>query len=91
MKEQSYRDLVKERIFTEMNGLETEEEALAFAEYAVDRLGSSFSAAQAKTLTEPLAKMLYRETHSIYGHDVFDYPLLEANRDASRILEVSVS
>ena len=90
MNEQSYPELVKNQIFAEMNGLETEAEALAFAEYAVAHLGGSFSAAQAKDLVHPLAEMLYRETHSIYGHNVFDYPLEDAIRDACRIMGVQV-
>lgn len=86
----SYECHVKSGIFRMFNGVETEVEAIVFTNYAIRKLKSShdpeFSRETSAAFVAPLAEMLYRETHSIYGSQVLDYPMEKAVEDATNIL-----
>lgn len=92
MKQVDFEKQVQERIFEEFNGLETTEEAAAFAEFAVFKLKQmrqkELTSSIAPEFVKDLSLLLHTETHSIYGSGVFDYPMEEATKDANRILGI---
>lgn len=87
----SYESQVKNSIFQVFNGVETEVEAMVFANYAMRKLKESqnpkFSKETSAAFINLLAEMLHREMHSIYGSQVFDYSLDTAVTDAKICLQ----
>ena len=87
----SYESQVKNNIFQVFNGVETEVEAMVFANYAMRKLKESqdpkFSRETSAAFINILAEMLHREMHSIYGSQVFDYSIDTAVTDAKICLQ----
>lgn len=87
----SYESQVKNSIFQVFNGVETEVEAMVFANYAMRQLKESqnpkFSRETSTAFINLLAEMLHREMHSIYGSQVIDYSLDTAVTDAKICLQ----
>lgn len=86
----TYEERIRANIISEFDGLETQEEAVRFANYAITALkstiGDPLTLDKAEQYVPPLAHLLHKETHSIYGSGVFDYPEWKAEADARRHL-----
>ena len=86
----SYEERIRAGLIEEFDGLETREEAVHFANYAITALkstvGDPLILNKAEQYVPLLAQLLHRETHSIYGGGVFDYPEWKATADARRHL-----
>lgn len=82
----TYEERIRANIISEFDGLETQEEAVRFANYAITALkstiGDPLTLDKAEQYVSPLAHLLHKETHSIYGSGVIDYPEREAETDA---------
>lgn len=86
----SYEERILARLIEQFDGFETREEALRFANYAITALkstvGDHLTLDKAEQYVPLLAQLLHKETHSIYGSGVFDYPEWKATADARRHL-----
>lgn len=86
----SYEERIRDGIIEEFDGLETREEAVRFANYAIVALkstvGGPLTPDKAEQYVPLLAQLLHKETHGIYGSNVFDYPEWKAAADARRHL-----
>lgn len=85
-----YEDRIRASIIEQFDGLETRDEAVRFANYAITALkstaGDPLTLDKAEQYVPLLAQLVHQETHSIYGSGVFDYPKWKAAADARRHL-----
>lgn len=86
----TYEECIRTSIIKQFDGLETREEAFRFANYTITALkstiGDPLTISKAEQYVPLLAQLLYKETHGIYGSNVFDYPEWKAAADARRHL-----